>query len=56
MQFIGETEKTTMIFIMVLAIYYGVNVAVPTFLFGLVVWYGFLFASGYAEADDILGI
>ena len=45
-----------MIFIIVLAIYDGVNAAVPTFLFWLVVWYGLFFASGFAEADDMLGI
>ena len=46
-----------MIFISVLAIYgVGVDVVVPTFLFGLVVWYGVLFESGLADADDILGI
>lgn len=46
-----------MIFIIVLAIYgVGVAVVVPTFLFGLVVWYGVLFESGLADADDILGI
>lgn len=46
-----------MIFIIVLAIYgVGVDVVVPTFLFGLVVWYGVLFESGLADAVDILGI
>ena len=46
-----------MIFITVLAIYgVGVDVVVPTFLFGLVVWYGVLFESGLADAVDILGI
>ena len=46
-----------MIFIVVLAIYgVGVDVVVPTFLFGLVVWYEVLFESGYADADDILGL
>ena len=46
-----------MIFINVLAIYgVGVDVVVPTFLFGLVVWYGVLFESGLADAVDILGI
>ena len=46
-----------MIFIIVLAIYgVGVDVVVPTFLFGLVVWYGVLFESGVADAVDILGI
>ena len=46
-----------MIFIIVLAIYgVGVDVVVPTFLFGLVVWYEVLFESGYADADDILGL
>ena len=46
-----------MIFIIALAIYgVGVDVVVPTFLFGLVVWYGVLFESGIADAVDILGI
>ncbi len=46
-----------MIFIIVLAIYgVGVDVVVPTFLFGLVVWYVSFFASGLADAVDILGI
>ena len=46
-----------MLFSIVLAIYgVGVDVVVPTFLFGLVVWYGVLFKSGLADADDILGI
>ena len=46
-----------MLFIIVLAIYgVGVDVIVPTFLFGLVVWYGVLFESGLADAVDILGI
>ena len=46
-----------MIFIIAIAIYgVGVDVVAPTFLFGLVVWYGVLFESGLADADDILGI
>ena len=46
-----------MLFIIALAIYgVGVDVVVPTFLFGLVVWYGVLFESGIADAVDILGI
>ena len=46
-----------MIFILALAIYgVGVDVVVPTFLFWSVVWYGVLFESGLADADDILGI
>ena len=46
-----------MLFIIVLAIYgVGVDAIVPTFLFGLVVWYGVLFESGLADAVDILGI
>ena len=46
-----------MLFIIVLAIYgVGVDVVVPTFLFGLVVWYGVLFESGLADTVDILGI
>ena len=46
-----------MLFIIALAIYgVGVDVVVPTFLFGLVVWYGVLFESSLADAVDILGI
>lgn len=46
-----------MLFSIALAIYgVGVDVVVPTFLFGFVVWYGVLFGSGYADADDILGL
>lgn len=46
-----------MLFSIVLAIYgVGVDVVVPTFLLALVVWYGVLFKSGIADADDILGI
>ena len=46
-----------MIFTIAIAIYgVGVDVIVPTFLFGLVVWYGVLFESGCADADDILGL
>ena len=41
-----------MVFIIALAIYGGIDVAVPTFLLGLVVWYASFFASGYADADD----
>lgn len=44
-----------MLSIIVLAIY-DVDVAMPTFLLGLVVWYGVLFESGYADADDIVGL
>ena len=46
-----------MLFIIALAIYgVGVDVVVPIFLFGLVVWYGVFFESGLADADDRLGI
>ena len=46
-----------MAFIIAIAIYYGgIDVAVPMFLLWLVVWYGMLFESGLADADDILGI
>ena len=52
-----EEGKTKMAFIIAIAIYYGgIDVAVPTFLLWLVVWYGVLFGSGLADADDILGI
>ena len=34
----------------------GMGVSVPTFLLGLVVWYVSFFASGYADADDIIGL
>ena len=48
---------TKMAFIIAIAIYDGgIDVAVPTFLLGLVVWYGVLFKTGLADADDILGI
>ena len=56
-QLIDEEGKTKMAFIIAIAIYDGgIDVAVPTFLLGLVVWYGVLFESGLADADDILGI
>lgn len=45
-----------MAFIIAIAIYGSIDAAVPAFLFGLVVWYGVLFKSGFADADDILGI
>ena len=46
-----------MAFIIAIAIYDGgMGVSVPTFLFGLVVWYGVLFESGLADADDISGL
>ena len=46
-----------MAFIIAIAIYYGgIDVAVPAFLLWLVGWYGVLFGSGLADADDILGI
>ena len=46
-----------MAFIIAIAIYDGgIDVAVPTCLLVLVVWYGVLFESGLADADDILGI
>ena len=53
----NNKEKTKMAFIIAIAIYDGgIDVAVPTFLLALIVWYGSFFASGYADADDILGI
>ena len=53
----NNKEKTKMAFIIALAIYGSeLEVIVPTFLFGLVVWYGAFFGSGLADADDILGI
>lgn len=46
-----------MAFIIALAIYGSeLEVIVPTFLFGLVVWYASFFESSLADADDILGI
>lgn len=46
-----------MLFIIALAIYDGgMGVSVPTFLLGLIVWYASFFASGYADADDIIGL
>lgn len=56
-RFIGEAEKTKMAFIIAIAIYDGgLDVSVPTFLLGLIVWYASFFASGYADADDIIGL
>ena len=53
----SNKEKANMLLIIAFAIYDGgIDVAVPTFLLGLVVWYGVLFESGLADADDILGI
>ena len=52
----NNKEKTKMAFIIALAIYDSIDVAVMAFLLALVVWYGSFFASGYADADDILGI
>ena len=46
-----------MAFIIAIAIYDGgMGVSVPAFLLGLVVWYASFFASGYADADDIIGL
>ena len=46
-----------MLFIIALATYgVVVDVVVPTFLFGLVVWYGVHFESCVAADDDISGI
>ena len=46
-----------MAFIIALAIYDGgIDIAVPTFLLGLVVWYGSFFASGCADVYDIVDI
>lgn len=46
-----------MAFIIALAIYDGgIDLAVPAFVLGLVVWYASFFASGFEDADDILGI
>ena len=46
-----------MAFIIAIAIYDGgMGVSVATFLLGLVVWYVSLFASGCADADDIIGL
>lgn len=52
----NNKEKTKMAFIIALAIYDSIDVAVMAFLLALIVWYGSFFASGYADADDILGI
>ena len=50
-------EETKMAFIIAVAIFDGgLDIAVPAFLVGLIVWYASLFASGYADADDIVGI
>ena len=45
-----------MVLLIALAFYDSIDVAVMIFLLSLVVWYGSFFASGYADADDILGI
>ena len=46
-----------MAFIIAIAVYDGgMGVSTPTFLLGLVVWYGVFFASGLADADDIIGL
>lgn len=46
-----------MLLIIAIAIYDGgMGVSVPTFLLGLVVWYVSFFASGCADADDIIGL
>ena len=49
-------DETNMLLIIALAIYDSIDVAVMAFLLALVVWYGSFFASGCADADDILGI
>ena len=50
-------EKTKMAFIIVLAIYDGgIDLAVPAFVSGLVIWYASFFASGCTEPDDMIGI
>ena len=44
-------------FIIALAIYDGgIDIAIPTFVIGLVIWYASFFASGCMEPDDIVGI
>ena len=46
-----------MAFIIAIAIYDGgIDLAVPALVLGFVVWYASFFASGFADADDILGI
>lgn len=46
-----------MAIIIAIAVYDGgIDIAIPTFVIGLVIWYAALFASGYADADDILWI
>ena len=46
-----------MAFIIVLAIYDGgIDLAVPAFVSGLVIWYASFFASGCTEPDDMIGI
>lgn len=35
---------------------YGAETVVPLFVIGLVVWYASFFASGYEDADDIIGL
>ena len=46
-----------MAFIIAIAIYDGgIDIAIPTFVIGLVIWYASFFASGYPDVDDIIGI
>ena len=46
-----------MLFIIALAVYgLGLDVVVPTFLLGLVVWYVSFFASALADAADTVVI
>lgn len=35
---------------------YGAETVVPLFMIGFVIWYASFFASGYADADDIIGL
>lgn len=45
-----------MLLIIALAIYDPIDVAVIAFLLALVVGYGSFFESGYADANDIVGL
>lgn len=46
-----------MAFIIAIALHDGgIDIAIPTFVIGLVIWYASFFATGYADPDDIIGI
>ena len=46
-----------MAIIIAIAVYDGgIDIAIPTFVIGLVIWYASFFASGCMEPDDIIEI